>query len=208
MLIDIHAHTTFSSCSDLEIGDILENALSRGLDGVCITDHNTMDVRKVVSEGIQDNGLCVIIGMEYDSPEGDFLIFGPFEDIRPGMSARELLHHVHSSGGVAIAAHPFREERPVSERFLISGMVDAVEAVNGRNSDLENAKIQAWLRRYPHVRSGGSDAHSLPELGSVATSIGMPVRTREDFILAVKSGLCAPVLNVQEQPSVEERRVS
>lgn len=203
MLIDIHIHTTFSSCSDLEISDILENALSRGLDGVCITDHNTMDVRKVVSEGIQDNGLCVIIGMEYDTPEGDFLIFGPFEDIKPGMSARELLHNVHSSGGVAIAAHPFREERPVSERILSSGMVDAVEAVNGRNSDLENAKIQACIRRHPLIQTGGSDAHSLPELGSVATSIDMPVRTREDFILAVKGGLCTPVLNFQGQPFVK-----
>lgn len=200
MLIDIHVHTTFSPCSELEIDDILENALSRGLDGVCITDHNTMDVRKVVSEGIQDNGLCVIIGMEYDTSEGDFLIFGPFEDIKPGMSAQELLHHVHSSGGVAIAAHPFREERPVNERVLHCGMVDAVEAVNGRNSDLENAKIQAFLRRHPLIQSGGSDAHSLPELGSVATSIDMPVKTREDFILAVKSGLCSPMLNIQEQP--------
>ncbi|HHO75722.1 MAG TPA: PHP domain-containing protein [Deltaproteobacteria bacterium] len=204
MLIDIHVHTTFSSCSDLKIDDILENALSRGLDGVCITDHNTMDAAKVVSEGIQDNGLCVIIGMEYDTPEGDFLIFGPFEDIRPGMSAQELLHNVHSSGGVAIAAHPLRAERPVSERVLRGGMVDAVEAVNARNSDLENAKMQAWLRRHPHIQSGGSDAHSLTELGSVATSIGMPVKTREDFIFAVKSGLCAPVLNVQQQPCVNE----
>ena len=203
MLIDIHVHTTLSSCSDLEIDDLLENALSRGLDGVCITDHNTMDAAKIVSEGIQDNGLCVIIGMEYDTPEGDFLIFGPFEDIKPGMSAQELLRQVHSSGGVAIAAHPFREERPVNELVLYSGMADAVEAVNGRNSDLENAKIQAWLKRHPRIQSGGSDAHSLTELGSVATSIDMSVRSRDDFIFAVKKGFCAPVVNIQEQTFVK-----
>ena len=75
MKFDIHVHTTLSPCSHLTVDDILSRAKDKGLDGVCITDHDTMAIRHHLSEGIQDNGLCLIFGMEYSSPDGDFLAF-------------------------------------------------------------------------------------------------------------------------------------
>ena len=140
MLFDVHVHTTHSSCSALAIEEILLNARSRGVDGVCITDHNTMNVRNDIVEGIQDDGLCVIIGMEYDTPDGDFLLFGPIEDLRPGLDAEEVLHIVSERGGVSIAAHPFRQDRPVAESVMQKGLCRVIEGINGRNSEFENAK--------------------------------------------------------------------
>jgi hypothetical protein len=32
---------------------------------------------RYIEEGIQDNGLYLLIGMEYATPDGDFLLFGP-----------------------------------------------------------------------------------------------------------------------------------
>lgn len=65
MLFDLHPHTTLSSCSQLQLDQILTQVGAKGLDGVCITDHDTLAVRNTISEGVQNNGLCVIFGMEY-----------------------------------------------------------------------------------------------------------------------------------------------
>jgi len=189
---DIHIHTTISPCSALLIGDILAHARSRGLDGVCITDHNSMEVCRHIREGVQEDGLVVIVGMEYDTPEGDFLVFGPMEGIRPGMSASNLLENVRSTDGAAVAAHPFRNGRSTAGHLFSSGLVGVIEAVNGRNTPEENALVNGLLEHYPLIRCGGSDAHALDELGCAATRFLVPVWSRMDLIHALSRGLCSP----------------
>ncbi len=192
MLIDMHIHTRLSPCSRLQIGEILAHARTRGLDGICITDHNLMDIRHVLAEGVQPDGLCVIFGMEYSTPQGDFLIFGPFEKITPELPADQLLRHVQECGGLAVAAHPFRKARPVDERLIRQGLCGAIESCNGRNTPLENAAADQWRQRCGLTACGGSDAHTLPELGACATRFCVPIQTRADLIQALKQGRCRP----------------
>lgn len=192
MLIDIHVHSNISPCSVMEVEDILTRARACGLDGVCITDHDTMDARHLVREGLQPDGLCVIVGMEYTTPEGDFLVFGPFEALEPGMSALRLLRHVRREGGAAVAAHPFRKVRPLSDFLAASTLCSGVEVLNGRNNDQENHLAQWWSTRYNLARTGGSDAHTLEELGTCPTWFTRRVRNREEFVAALRHGLCLP----------------
>lgn len=198
MNFDLHVHTRISSCSNLETGDILKYARTFGLDGVCITDHQTMDIRHHLREGIQKDGLCVIFGMEYSTPHGDFLIFGPFEDIPPALSAPELLARVDRHGGMAIAAHPFRSKRPVAEHLIRQGRCQAMESINGRNTRLENLRAQRWYQQYDLTQTGGSDAHTLEELGKVRTLFHVPIRSRSDLISALKNGWCRPAGDTSE----------
>jgi len=193
MLFDLHVHSSISPCSRLSFKDILANARARGLDGVCITDHDTMSARHELREGLQPDGLCVIIGMEYATPQGDFLLFGPFEALEPGLPAARLLPLVHASGGVAVAAHPFRAGRATDEAVVSLGLCRSVERINGRNSRNQNERVDGWLHRYGLFACGGSDAHSLEELGRVATHLGQPVRSRADLVQALRKGLCSPV---------------
>jgi predicted metal-dependent phosphoesterase TrpH len=192
MRFDLHVHSCVSPCSVLEPGAILRHARSRGLDGVCITDHDTMAIKAHLTEGVQDDGLVVIFGMEYATLDGDFLLFGPFEDLDPGLPATALLPLVQSMGGVAVAAHPFRTNRLVSESILSKGLCSHIETINGRNSELENRQVALWRERYRFFECGGSDAHSLNELGMVVTLINAQVRTRSDLIRSLKSGRCMP----------------
>ncbi|MDM8549992.1 PHP domain-containing protein [Desulfobacterales bacterium HSG2] len=192
MLFDIHVHTTISSCSQLKIDAILKHAKNRGLDGVCITDHQTMEIRRYLSEGIQGNGLCVLFGMEYSTPDGDFLLFGPFEDIPPDLNAVQMFEVVARRGGAAIAAHPFRTKRPVREYVIREGFCHVVESFNGRNTDAENLRVDSWRQKYVFAESGGSDAHTLEELGRVRTGFAIPVRSRADIVFALRNGLCYP----------------
>ncbi len=188
MRFDLHVHSSFSYCSNLDIETILTNGRAMGLDGVCITDHQTMDAARYCREGIQPDGLCVIFGMEYSTDQGDFLIFGPFEGIRSGLSAQDLLRNVEKAGGVAIAAHPFRQGRSVERGLINKGLCRIVEGINGRNSRQENHKALAGFRDRQVRFVGGSDAHRLEELGKVPTTLTMPVTTRQDFIHALRDG--------------------
>ena len=192
MLFDIHVHTKISPCSDLYVADVLKQARACGLDGVCITDHQTMEIRRHLREGIQDDGLCVVFGIEYATAYGDFLLFGPFENISLDLSAIELLNQVRQAGGVAIAAHPFRSDRPVSEHLVREGFCRVVESVNGRNTPIENLQVEKWRKELSLTCCGGSDAHTLDELGTVGTRFSTPVRSRIDLIFAFKNGLCHP----------------
>ncbi len=201
MRFDIHVHTHFSPCGELEPAHIIQQAGSLGLDGVCITDHDCMEIQHDLQEGIQANGLCVIFGLEYTTSAGDFLLFGPFEDLTPGLPAQQLLMLVREKGGIAVAAHPFRTDRPVQEHIIRQGLCTVVESCNGRNTELENLEIENWRRHYELTECGGSDAHTINELGSVLTSFFIPVFSREDLIRALKQGMCKPDIGFNGMPA-------
>lgn len=194
MLIDLHVHSSISPCSCLGMADILSHARGLGLDGVCITDHDCMDARFDVTEGLQSDGLLVLIGMEYATAQGDFLIFGPFESLRPGLPAMEMLQLVHKAGGAAVAAHPCRSLRPADATLAANGLLAAVERVNGRNTTKENERAGEWeMRSIQHKlhSTAGSDAHTLSELGRAPTRFHTHVRSRTDLINALNSGMCS-----------------
>ncbi|MBN1547623.1 MAG: PHP domain-containing protein [Syntrophaceae bacterium] len=193
MILDLHVHTNYSSCSVLSLADILANARARGLDGVCITDHNTMAARFDVQEGLQPDGLCILIGMEYDTPQGDFLIFGDFDELKPGLAAEELLRQVNEQGGIAVGAHPCRTDRKLDWSLIERGLCRIVESINGRNRRHENHQVKDLTEHYDLVQCGGSDAHQLSELGQTATRFTVPITNRKDLIQALQHGACEPV---------------
>jgi len=188
MKIDLHVHTTLSSCSQLTLEQILNNAQAKGLDGVCITDHDTMAVADSLQEGIQENGLCVLFGMEYATKGGDFLLFGPFETLPVGLPAETVLAAVDAAGGVAIAAHPCRPGRSTDISLLKKGLCRIIEGVNGRNAAYDNQTVALWPKYYQIGAVGGSDAHTLAELGQVPTQFNVPIWSRDDLIFALKEG--------------------
>ncbi|WP_025322708.1 PHP-associated domain-containing protein [Deferrisoma camini] len=191
---DLHVHTDLSPCSRLTVAELLAHARGLGLDGVCITDHHTMAAARSVTEGVQPDGLCVVVGMEYSTDQGDFLIFGPFEELRPGLTAEALLRLVDRAGGVAVAAHPFRPGREVPEALVRRGLCRVVEGRNGRNRPGDDARVRAWERAHGVGVTAGSDAHRLAELGRVATRFDAPVRSRADLIAALRRGGFRPDL--------------
>lgn len=188
MRIDLHVHSNLSSCSELTLGQILSQAKHKNLNGVCITDHNTFAARHMISEGVQDDGLVVFIGMEYSTPGGDFLIFGPFAELQSGMSASGLLSFVKEMNGIAIAAHPCRNNRRLDVQLLKQGLCTIVEGINGRNQAEEDLHATMLASQYGVNIVGGSDAHNLAELGKVVTIFGRQIKNQFELIKALKEG--------------------
>jgi len=194
MLIDLHVHTRFSACSRLSLDDILENAAGRGLDGVCITDHHSVQALEQITPGLQANGLRLFVGQEYSSDHGDFLIFGPRTAFPRGLTAQALLAAVAQTGGAAVAAHPFRPQCPVSEFIVRDKLCRIVESVNGRNSAAANQSVAQWIWQYDLIDCAGSDAHTLEELGKIKTRFHLPIDSTADLVIALNKGLCTPYL--------------
>jgi len=199
VVFDIHVHTSISPCSVLPLADILAHARGLGLDGVCVTDHNTMAVAGQLREGVQKDGLVVLVGMEYSTPDGQFLLFGPFEDLRQGLGARKLLEIVDERGGAAVAAHPFRMIRPVARHLLAGGLCHALETVNGGNTHAENQLAMEAAKCLGLPGIGASDAHALPALGRAATVIEAKIETRDDLVRAIRAGNVQPLNGCLQQ---------
>jgi len=173
--------------------ELLRRSREVGLDGICITDHDTIASK---SEFIDSLELCVIVGMEYTTSDGDFLVFGPVDYIPEQMDAKYLLKWIKKEGGVAIAAHPFRKYRSVDPRFLQFATI--VESVNGRNLPHENELCKSWLQQFGcGVKEvGGSDAHTVGEIGQVVTSFRSNIYDADDLIRELQCGNYSPLRRI------------
>lgn len=192
MLIDIHVHSDNSQCSVMPIREIVARAKSLGLDGVCITDHDSLAVLSQIDEGFQPNGVLVLVGMEYTTPQGDFLVYGDVESLSSGLEAPALFEAVDEMGGAVVAAHPFRGWRPSDASLLGHPLLAAIETANGRNTDGEDEQAQGAAAKHGKACTAGSDAHDYDELGQFPTEFSVEIRSRDDLALALKNGQCSP----------------
>jgi predicted metal-dependent phosphoesterase TrpH len=188
MIIDMHVHTRFSPCSIIRIAHLIDKARKAGLDGVCITDHDTADSQSVFKNIPATQGICIIVGMEYTTRKGDFLLFGPVEYIPKGMDADRLIEWSKREGAAAIPAHPFRRSRPADLDILRKS--DIIEGINGRNHPHENSLCSKWMIEQGNgtKQIGGSDAHTLDEIGRIVTIFDKNIYTVEDLLKELTAG--------------------
>lgn len=188
MIIDMHIHTRFSPCSIIRVRQLIRIAQDRELDGVCVTDHDTIDSLTILKNQPEVSGICIIVGIEYTTQKGDFLVFGPVAQVPKCMDAKELLKWVQKEGGVAIPAHPFRKDRPVDPKILHNSKV--IEGLNGRNQPSENELCREWLLKNSNGVKiiGGSDAHTLDEVGRIVTVFEKNIYGVEDLIEELQNG--------------------
>jgi len=173
---DLHVHSYYSSDSTLKPEEIVKLAVSRGLAGVAITDHNTV-MGGVEGLKVKAERFIVIPGCEVRTSLGDLLGLFISEDVKR-KEFLEAVDDVRSQGGIAVLAHPFDKARrsTVRDAEKLAGSVDAVEVINSRclfNSFNEKAVKLADARGLPIT--AGSDAHFSMEIGRayvVASNIG------------------------------------
>jgi predicted metal-dependent phosphoesterase TrpH len=193
MIIDMHIHTRYSPCSVIGINHLLRHAARSGLDGICITDHDTSAAASFLRRDVENPGICVIVGVEYTTHQGDFLVFGPVENIPGKMDAAGLFRWARKEKGIVIPAHPFRKERPADPAILESCII--IEGLNGRNRPHENALCSEWVKSHGNgIRlTGGSDAHTVEEIGKCATVFQRDICSTDDLIRELDSGNFVPV---------------
>ena len=104
MLIDMHIHeSTFSSDSKMTLEEIVKTAKERGLDGICITDHDSMGLKEQAEEYSGKTGFPIFVVIEFYSLCGDITAFGidSYPDTR--IPAQDFIDMVNEAGGFCIA---------------------------------------------------------------------------------------------------------
>jgi predicted metal-dependent phosphoesterase TrpH len=196
MIIDLHVHEElYSGCSRMSLEEAIASAKRHGLDGLCITDHDSMEIR---AECPSDADFPVFVGVEMFTRQGDIVAFGLETLPRPNPDAREFVDFVKERGGFCFAAHPFRGGNGLGRHLGGLRNLHGVEVLNGANLEEENRKALAECRRLNLVPVGGSDAHTGRDVGRCATWFPGSIATERDLVEALKSGEGRPVFRGED----------
>jgi len=187
-ILDMHIHLEGrSSCSILPAEELYCN-LSPRLNGICITDHWVLKEYKKFSL----SEFKLFFGVEVRSNEGDILAYGlnmlPSQDL----TTKQMINFIHQKGGVAVAAHPFSNRHLAFHESVYKYDFDAIEinGAIGRKSN-ELAKQAAASMDLPMI--GGSDAHSIEQLNTMATKFKERIQSISDIVKAIRLKKCTPV---------------
>ena len=209
LLIDLHTHSyPMSDDSFMSVDDAISKAKFLGLDGICLTDHDAFWPEEKTLELTHRHGFLVLGGSEINTDAGHVLAFG-LSRYEFGMHKPDFLRAcAERDGGVLIAAHPYRRrlleepardpevradmlQRALGDPFF--GLCEAVEALNGRGSEVQNrysADLSAGLSL---PSTAGSDAHREAQLGTAATEFYDRVECVEDLVHLLRCGKFRPV---------------
>lgn len=196
MIIDFHMHErTFSQDSHMNLKEMIFEAKRKGLDGICITDHDEYGLKEYAAKLSAQENFPIFVGVEYLALEGDILAFGMDELPAKHLPAQEFIDWINERGGVCIAAHPFRSNsRGLGEDLLIVRGLTGIEVLNGSTSNAANKMAMEYCERLGLQPIGASDCHNLIALGRYATEVPMECRTVADLVRALKTVKCSPVI--------------
>lgn len=188
MIIDLHIHTLLGSpCSIIGVDDLIRRALTLNLNGICITDHDSIAAVEAVKKKASGKDLVVLGGMEVRCKEGDVIVFGFNQPLNEPISVVDLIKLVHNQDGVIIPVHPFRPGVLSLGKLVyeIKGF-DAIETLNGNSPQEINILAGLASLRLGLPGIGGSDAHTLIQVGKYVTHFNEPIKNEEELIKAIK----------------------
>lgn len=185
MRYDLHIHSNFSDGRD-GVEKILKAAMDTDLDGIVITDHDTLKgallARRLIEE--QKLDLNIIPGVEVTTSEGHLLALG-VEEVPPRKkSPEETIEIIHSLGGIAIVPHPFHLFR---HPMLRIPNCDAVEVYNSKHFfGIANFLARRQTEKLGLPMVAGSDSHVAETVGLGVTLID--VGNSDDVLGAIRAG--------------------
>lgn len=187
--IDMHLHTAVSFDCRSAPEAVLERALARGMDRICVTDHDEIQAALELKERHPDR---VIVGEEVKTREKvDIIGLYLNEWIPGGTPARRACEEIREQGGLVYVPHPFAGGKGGGGKLLpqIEDLVDVVEGWNARIHEPDlNRQAQEWARARNLPMGAGSDAHSLREVGRAWVEVPPFDDEPAAFLTALRAG--------------------
>ena len=195
---EFHCHNIFSNgnIGDLEpiydcnvtISNQLEQAYIMDLDVLFVTNHNTIDGFKQMTEYKKNHKKfdCIKIYPAEEvttDNESHVLVYGIDHAIKPGMSLHEILDEVKKQDAVSIAPHPFSLLDALREDSI---HCDLFEVFNSSNVDVySNIKAKKFSEEKNLHVVAGSDSHVKSTVGR-CTNLIYSENKLDDIIHAMK----------------------
>lgn len=176
---DLHTHTKYSGLSKVmfikipdsvsEPADVVKAAEARGLDVLCVTDHNS--IRGGLAAREHAKSVEVVVGSEILTADGEVLGLFLNEDVPQGLSAGETVDLIHGMGGVAVGAHPFSAHCSALGDKVLDLPLDGIEVFNAFHRDrYSNDMALEKCSGSGKALTGGSDAHAPMMVGDGFTT--------------------------------------
>ena len=189
MLIDLHCHEmTHSKCSSMCIEDMVSAAKAKCLDAICITDHDSMNIRYTKADFIRSINFTIFVGIEISSMHGDIIAFGVEFDFETYMmETQEIVDYVNLNNGFCYAAHPFRGSGCGYYTYNLKNL-HGIEVRNGRCEEDANERAMGLCKEMGLIQLAGSDAHEIDQIGKYPMKLPDSVTTLKDLVNILKSG--------------------
>ncbi len=167
MKYDLHSHSKYSSDGVLDPKEIVKIAIKKGLDGIAITDHNTIKGGLKAKE-YELEDFKIIVGSETKTDRGD--VIGLFlEREIVSRNFHEVVEDIREQGGIVVLPHPFDSLRkpaftPTKDDVKY---IDCIEGYNSRcvfqkyNEEAIDFAVEHGLKIV-----AGSDAHFRNEIAN------------------------------------------
>jgi len=202
-LANLHTHSIYGDGATYGIQEISEWANKYGLDWGTVTDHGTLEHRKLCQEFTN-----LWWGEEANLGGHDFLVFGldqPVTGENKSRPIQQALDRIKQREGVAIFAHPcgtrsVRWEDPEHILKLAQGLegLSGLEVINSGGhlfnprDTVNDSVIRIWdtllARGRRTLAFGNTDAHVAQKLGAVWNGFIGKIKTREELLSRLKSG--------------------
>jgi len=184
--IDMHVHTVYSYDGLITPNQLVWQLKRKNLNGVAITDHDTMLGISIFRRKLEKHGFLVIPGIEVTAKKAHIIGLNISEKIPAGLEIEETVELIHDAGGLAVAAHPTVVYRGWSTHHF--GKFDCIEVINASSfpfffSVYFSRKI-AQNFGLPEV--AGSDAHYFMEVGFAYAIICVDDLNVEGVLEAIK----------------------
>lgn len=177
--LDLHIHTGYSGDSLIKPEDVVNYVKLKGLDGFAITDHQTLRGFKLSKKIGRNKDVIVIPGMEIKTHIGEILILFIEDEIKfNDNNFHTIVEKVKENNGLIVIPHPFDFLRDNSLKMnllndnIINKYIDGIEIINSRIIFKKCVtKAKNFNKKYNLFETGGSDAHTLKEIGNGYTLI-------------------------------------
>ena len=178
-------HTIYSKDSLIKPQESIQQAIKKNLNGIAICDHNTLKALKILKKDLNMDDFFLIPGMEIKTDLGEILalfieneIFGKQDDFY------EIIDAIREEDGLIVIPHPFdflrfnRLKISNIDEHALKKSIDGIEIMNSRIV-FQNCinKAKNFNKHFEFFETGGSDAHTLNEIGN-----GFTIFTNEQHI--------------------------
>lgn len=186
MRADIHIHSIHSSDGKVSVGDVVKRCRMLGFGAVSIVDHNSF-AGSVEALALENEDVIILPGMEITTAAGHVLAYHITEEVERGLSVEETIDRIHGLAGIAVAPHPFRIWSGLGRMEAIKGKFDAIEVMNARSMGGSNKRAQDLAISLDRSVTGGSDAHSLDQIGKSFTVFPEGCQNPGDLVKAIRN---------------------
>jgi predicted metal-dependent phosphoesterase TrpH len=197
---ELHCHNIYSNghVGDLEppfdsnvtINQQLEKSLESKLDILFVTNHNTLDGFKQITEYKNNHekfsNLKIYPAVEITTDkEAHVLVYGLHKEIKSNQSIDEIIDAAKLQDAVTIAPHPFSLVDALRDDSL---KCDLFEVFNSSNVDIySNKKAEIFAKENNLLTTVGSDSHVSSTIGRCTNMIDAQ-NNLDDVICAMKKG--------------------